>query len=118
MTLLFRPIFIVLVGSLLLMPSANAQKQGVKIECFKSKQRGDPVEGNACRVEKDLFMVQTQNVIIECDSFVDFDDRLNQSIMDSSRIHQGSAGVIRHVQRAGYAAEVLTLAQGHIQQNA
>ena len=68
-------IFIILVCSLLLAPSANAENRDVKVDCFTSKHRNDPNVENACRIEKDLFINRTQNVVLECDSFVDFDDR-------------------------------------------
>ena len=67
--------FIVLVCSLLFVPSAVAQKQEVTAECFKSMHRDNPGTTDACRVEKDFFLPQTQNVILECESYVDFDNR-------------------------------------------
>ncbi len=75
MTTTIKSIFIMLLSSLLVMPTASAERRDVTPECFKTQHRDDKTEGNACRVVKDLFITQTQNVIIECDSFVDFDDR-------------------------------------------
>ena len=86
---IIKSIFIVILGSLLLLPSAYAQRQDVTVDCFKSKHRDDPVAGNACRVEKDLFIVRTQNVIIECDSFVDFDDRAGYTAFAQVAIQVG-----------------------------
>ncbi len=70
-----KSIFLAILASLLFVPVVEAQKSEVKTECFKTKHRDDQGAGNACRVVQDLFISQTQNVIIECDSFVDFDDR-------------------------------------------
>ena len=70
-----KTVFIVLICSLLFAPMSYAERQDVTTECFKTKHRDDPGSANACRVEKDFFLPQDQNVILECDSFVDFDDR-------------------------------------------
>jgi len=65
----------VLVCSMLFAPLAIAEKQEVTVECFKTKHRDDPGASNTCRVEKDFFLPLTQNVILECDSYVDFYNR-------------------------------------------
>jgi hypothetical protein len=77
MTRIAQSIFIVLACSLLLPPSSYAQKRDVKVECFKTKHRDDPAGVNACRVQQDLYIPQTQNVILECESFVDFQDAVD-----------------------------------------
>ncbi len=84
-----KSIFIVTLASLLAMPAVDAQQSEVRTECFKSKHRDDQAAGSACRVVKDLFINQTQNVIIECDSFVDFDDRAGYTALAQVAVQVG-----------------------------